>query len=488
MKLLVVGIDGGTSAIFDAFDMPFWKSLRERDVTFDVTEDLNQRGWARMLSGKGAEETRGVYMRPMLDNSRQFDISFNYKTMSEAPGFVPIWALAEQAGARVGMMNVPTTSPAQTVNGFYISGGGGGIFQGGLPENSVYPDRDRQILLDEGYIFDTRLGAEGFEDKRKLCAHIIQMMQIRTKTLVRMSKKNEIDFGFVAYRATTVLLYLAMAEIAHIMRLPPDHADRDAWSTPWLDLVNAHMKALDDTLAELFDELQPEHHIIVSDHSIVPWTHNVDFNGFLVEEKFAHRSASTGRLIRNSARAILRPKARQVLGQVPLAQLYRGLTTGGATLDPEPRAFSGGYVYGIYVNDADRFGGPVAEAELVAETDRIVESFNWKAQREGVTMRAAPYRRTFSPDATHGHVLPDVTILQDGHAFPTSNIGRWYTRNSNFGPVKSVKGVGGMHSGQKGPNPILMANPALAKMHDPSHPVDLRSVHHLTAQLFRSGT
>lgn len=356
--------------------------------------------------------------------------------------------------------------------------------QGGLPENAAYPADLASDLEAMGYVFDTRLGAQGFDTLGDLNGRLNKMMKARGRCFSTLATRFQTDFGFVVFRAPTVLMYLAMSEIAHILRLPPDHPGRRAWSSPWLELVNAHMKALDDTLARLFDELQPQHHIIASDHSMVPWTHNVDLNGFLAETGFARRSGSARRLLRNTARAVLRPKARRQLGQVPLTRLGRALAVGDAPLSPAPRAFSGNYVYGIYVNDADRFGGPVPGGELDAETDRIIDAFNWAALQDGIAMRAAPYRRTFGADAPQGHVLPDVTVLQDGHAFPSSNLGRWYAGNPNFAPVRSIKGVGGMHSGQKGRHPILMTNPELAKLHDPETPPDLRTVHHLTAALF----
>lgn len=483
MKLLIVGIDGGTAGIFDAFDMPFWQSLRRNDVTFDVTEDLNQRGWARMLSGKGAEETGGLYMRPFNDQSFKFDFSYNYKMLSQTPGFVPIWQLAQRTGARVGMMNVPTTAPAQSVNGFYVSGGGGGLNQGGLPQDAVFPMEDREVLETAGYIFDTRIGAEGFTDADVLCGHIIDMMTRRTDVFIKLAKRHEIDFGFLAYRATTVLLFLAMSEIAHILRQAEGKGARQSWSSPWLERVNTHMRTLDGVLSRLFDELQPENYILTSDHSMVPWTHNIDFNGFLVEAGLAQRNGSFGNTLRNIARAARRPKFRKQLAQVPAARLPSALQLAGAPLGRQPRAFSGGYVYGIYVNDADRFGGPVREADVRAETASIVDAFNWAALQQGVDMRAAPYRETFE-GAAQQSVLPDVTILQSGHAFPASTVGHWYVQNPNFGPVLSVKGVGGMHSGQKGRHPILMANKALAARHDADAPADLRLVHALTAAVF----
>ena len=487
MKLLIVGIDGGTAGIFDAFDMPFWQSLRRNDVTFDVTEDLNQRGWARMLSGKGAEETGGLYMRPKLDSSRKFDISYGYKDLAKTPGFTPIWKLAENAGARIGMMNVPTTSPAQAVNGFYVSGGGGGIMQGSMPANAAYPEVLAAELDEMGYIFDTRLGAQSFDDARTLSERLNNMMEARGRCFGTIAKREQVDFGFLAFRAPTVLMYLAMSEIAHIMRFPPDHPERKSWSSPWLKLVNSHMRTLDDTMARLFDTLQPEHHIVASDHSIVPWTHNVDFNGFLSESGLSKRVGTSRSMARNAARAALRPKFRKQLGQLPFGKMTAALRDAGAPLARDTRAFSSTYVYGIYVNDAERFGGPVRESEVHGETEAIVDAFNWSALRHGMDMRAAPYREVYA-GAPQEAVLPDVTILQSGHAFPASTVGHWYVQNPNFGPVLSVKGVGGMHSGQKGRHPILMANKALAGRHDADVPADLRLVHALTAAVFEGAS
>ncbi|WP_223477185.1 alkaline phosphatase family protein [Oricola indica] len=483
MKQLVVGIDGGTAAIFDAFDMPFWQSLRNADVTFDVTEDLNQRGWARMLSGQDASENGGLYMRPNFDGSRTFDFSFNYEMMSAAAKFRPIWRLAEDAGDRVGMMNVPTTSPAQAVPGFYVAGGGGGIFQGGLPDGAVYPKALVSEIEQAGYIFDTRPGAQDFSSVRDLTQHIEEMMKARTSTFVKLAKSQEIDFGFLAYRATTVLLFLGMSEVAHAMRVPRGDTRRQSWSEGWLAIIESHLRTLDDCLAKLFDELQPKHHIVTSDHSIVPWTHNVDFNGFLTEAGLAEFGVSGTTLAKSAAKLVLRPRFRAEMADVPLRQVFRATATAGRNTKNQPRAFSGTYVYGIYVNDRDRFGGPVSGDALGAETDGIIDSFNWIAQQRQIPMQAVRYRSTFG-DAPQARILPDVSILQSGHAFPSILGSHWYGRNHNFGPVTTLTGAGGMHSGQKGTKPILMADTSLAALKSENDPMDLRLVYRLTAKLY----
>ncbi|WP_292055146.1 MULTISPECIES: alkaline phosphatase family protein [unclassified Martelella] len=483
MKQLIIGIDGGTAEVFDAFDMPFWHSLRKSDVTFDVTEDLNQRGWVKMLSGLGAETTGALYMRPLFDSPGDFTISYSYKDLSRSPNFRPIWRLAEDTGARIGMMNVPTTSPAQSVNGFYVSGGGGGIMQGGMPPNIGYPEDVSKLLEDHGYIFDTRLGAQTFPSFSALTENLTQMMSARARSFVALARKHEIDFGFVAFRATTVLFFLAMSEIAQVMRMPADHQNRKSWSGPWLAMINEHMKVLDDTLALLFNELQPEHHIVTSDHSIVPWTHDVDFNGFLAEAGYSQFGSKTSTFLKSSAKLALRPKFRTQATDIPLRDILPALATVGGKIKGRPRAFSNTYVHGIYINDHERFGGPVPVSDVAAETDSIVDSFNWLALQRQLPMKAVRYRSEFS-SAPCADALPDVSILQSGNTFPSVLGSHWYRKNPNFGPVTSLSGIGGMHTGQKGIKPILMTDPALAALKSDEDPTDLRLVHRLTAKLY----
>lgn len=484
MKQLIVGIDGGTSRIFDAFNMPFWKSLRDSGVTFPVVEDLNQRGWARMLAGMGAEETGALYMRPKLDGTRDFTISYGYKDLAKTPNFIPIWKLAEESGAKVGMMNVPTTAPAQPVDGFYISGGGGGVMQGGLPPNAVYPESFVDDLNSQNYIFDTRLGAQSFSSPDELCDRLSKMMIARSRAFSALAKKSQIDFGFVAFRAPTVMLYLAMSEIAHIMRHPVGHMSRSSWSSLWLPLIVDHMKVLDECLERLFNELLPENYIICSDHSIVPWTHNVDFNGFLAEAGFAEFVSSPKLLLKNFAKAILKDKARYQIKQAPASSVFSVLKSMNAPLKGGMRAFSRPYVYGIYVNDEKRFNGPVKEEDIISEVDRIANEFNWRAENSQLNMIAQPYRAKFY-NASMQACLPDITIIQSGHAFPSNLGANWYTKNAKYGPVKNIVGVGGMHSGQKGTNPILLTNKELASLGAADDVHDLRSVHKFTAHIFK---
>lgn len=438
-----------------------------------------------MLSGMGAEYTGALYMRPTPQ--RSFNIKYNYSMLSETLNFKPIWDHAIDNNKTIGLMNIPTTFPAQPVKGFYIAGGGGGIFQGGIPDGAIYPESSRNTLSKNNYVFDTRLGVQNtkFTSVNSFCEHISVMMKRRTRSYIDLAKQHQIDFGFIAYRATTSLFYLAMSEIMSILHA--HKAVSNSWKSDndWYHLVSQHLKILDECLEELFNELQPSNYIITSDHSIVPWTHNVDFNGFLAENNLADLISSPLRSAKNICKLALKANARRDFSGVPLSKTLKSALYSGCSINSSSRAFSGRYVYGIYVNDVDRFDGPVNSENINETVDEIVETFNWSALCNSIRMKAVPYREKFKKTPFCDY-LPDVFIEQDGHAFPSSLGPHWYSKNVNFGPIKTLKGCGGMHSGQKGTKPILMVNPELNERKREEDSMDLRLVYQLTQRLFTS--
>ena len=209
-------------------------------------------------------------MHPILNKFCDFDISYDFSNLSKAKNFKPIWQFALDKNMPIGLMNIPTTYPAQSVDGFYISGGGGGIFQGGLPENSVYPDSAKDVLIKNNYIFDVRLGKQSsnFSSITAYMDELERMMKSRTNSYIELAKQHSIGFGFLAYRAPTSLLYLAMSEIMKLLDQTHASSFKELATFEWSDLVYNHFRVLDECLKSLFDNLQPKNFILTSDHSI----------------------------------------------------------------------------------------------------------------------------------------------------------------------------------------------------------------------------
>ncbi len=485
MKLLIIGIDGGTEWIFDWFDMPFWKDLKSRSAVLPAREDVLQRGWAKMLSGLRATQTGGFYMHPRLDGTRNLTPSYGYQNLAVAPGFVPVWRFAENAGLPVGLMNIPTTFPAQKINGFYVSGGGGGLLSGSMPENAVWPSDAESVLKKNNYIFDTRLGKENFHWPKQLCDHLSNMMDARTTSFIDLARQHEIGFGFMVFRAPTVLMYLAMSEIMALVakgkETSADSSDQNG-NSGWGQLLRQHFKMLDQNLRLLMDKLKPDHFMIVSDHSIVPYRYKADLNFFLAQQGFSSFKTDIRGLIKNAGKLLLRPGYRKALSAChgPAHKIKAFLHCN--RLNDKSLAFGGYYVHGIYIND-ERFAGPVRGKHVPELTTEIIERFNQTPQAREHNLKAVPYRENFAGDA-YADLAPDIKIEQNWETFFTHDAFTFIRPNENFGPVKSLKGLGGMHSGQKGDRPLMVIDPELASMVRKDDPLDLTLVHHLSRRLF----
>ncbi|WP_346992889.1 hypothetical protein [Alteromonas gracilis] len=120
MDLLVIGIDGGTKEIIDNLPMPFTQSLFKTAKSKTLTEDLISRGWAEVLTGQHAADTKAFYLMPCADKSYDFSASYSKKDMVNESPSKPLWEVLNESGASVGIVNVPTTGPVDEVNGFFI--------------------------------------------------------------------------------------------------------------------------------------------------------------------------------------------------------------------------------------------------------------------------------------------------------------------------------------------------------------------------------
>src|SRR5690554_1968328 len=158
MKLLTIGIDGGTKRIIEGMPMPFMQSLLDASDYRDLNEDLLSRGWAEILTGCKAEVNKGFYLMPFCDGSYKFNRSYSKNQMVSESINPPLWKMLNDKGASVGFLNVPTTGPADKLEGFIVSGGGGGLNSiSDVPDNMYYPADIKACLKKNKYILDIRL-------------------------------------------------------------------------------------------------------------------------------------------------------------------------------------------------------------------------------------------------------------------------------------------------------------------------------------------
>lgn len=448
LKLLVIGIDGADARVIDGMPMPFLQNLLASGKNYDARVDLWSRGWAEIFTGKHGRDTGAFYHRPTCAGKYEFTESFNLNCLAGNEAVRPIWDELSDKGFRVGVMNIPTTLPAPEVNGFFVSGVGGGSDKSGensIPPEACYPTSVKKTLEENGYILDIRRAKSGITDLPAFFQKIKDMEKKRTESFIHLAEAHQIDFGFVGYVGLSRVCYLLMADILELI----SNTERE--TTEAGRLIQDFFSYQDELLKELVRELSPEGILLVSDHGMAPYTHNVNLNAFLVERGWQKRNESMNGWIREAGKAMkkcLPVRFRRKLGKkIPAVRQFVG---GQNYIPDQTTAIATRYISGIYLNDR-RFGGPPVTDGI---TDEIVKSFNEyeAAKRHGMT--AVSYASKYK--GCHSECfLPDIWIEHPDSIFFT-DAGPFVAPNPQYKPFDTFAYVvSDMNSGIKGTRPIF---------------------------------
>jgi predicted AlkP superfamily phosphohydrolase/phosphomutase len=492
MKLLVIGIDGGTKRIFDYMPMPFSHSLFSNASEKIVKEDLISRGWAEILTGKHAADTGAYYLKPVCNKTYRFDQSYGMKDMISVPDVNPLWAQLNSKGVRVGISNVPTTGPAPEVNGFVIAGGGGGIKAGKkISPSSVYPPEDIPILENNKYVFDIRLprNARSFTS---FANSITDAQEVQTNSFIEMCEKHKPEFGFHCFRITTELQYLALSEIESyiesVIKQNSNTKEKISRNTVQSKVIE-HYIHMDKCIKELFDSLQPDHFMFVADHSTKPLRYEVDIDillekfGLLTQmdsiEEYSYRTSLFAKRAMNRFRKQFKLKGTWRPHRFPFTRFSKLSTKAFGTF------FDTGNFGGIFINDEERFGGPIrSDHEIDSLVKEICTSINTSKEAVEWNLHARPYRSRFKDSKFH-YVMPDIEIEKPDELYFTCRKGIFIDPNNNYGPVpENITGIRYPFTGAKGSNPMFVYSNSMQHLIKEDDPNDLRLAYHLIDRSF----
>lgn len=496
MKLLVIGIDGGSRDIVDAMPMPFTQKLFAQSVSRDLDEDLISRGWAEALTGEHASQNKAFYLMPVAAGGLDFNASYSKSDMLSCSGNEPLWKKLNRAGTSVGLMNIPTTGPADQVDGFLVAGGGGGMkAEGAIPSTMIYPPGCRPVLEKHDYVFDLRLpGGEttvsGFLDK------IRQAENAQKDTFIELAQKEQPDFGFHCFRMTTEVQYLARFEIeraAEAIRKARERGDVVQPDSPTQKKVVEHYTNMDSSIKELFEILEPEQYIFVGDHSTAVLRHegNVDVwlerTGYLTRMPQAERTVRGGliRLRNKAARVAVKYLGRKSppLIRRPLTKFSPGRTKAFGTF------YDTGNFAGIFINDRARFGGPVTGGQEHEKlVDEICQNFNATPEAREYQLEARPYRRNY-PGVRFQKLMPDIRILKPDSIYFSSRHWLFMRDNQNLKPLdENLAAIRYPHTGAKGHDPLFVFSTGLESHLREDDPNDLRVVYQMICRHFEGVT
>ena len=411
MKFLMIGMDGGHIAAFHRGWTPFMASLMDRAHHLPINEDLVSRGWSNITLGQHGAITGALYDRPELDGSHRWSLKFK---MGDVPGIgtdvKPLWQVLGNAGYKVGIMNVPTVFPAPELNGFCVSGGGGGgpVVQDPT-EELCYPKSILPTLLEIGYIVDERpsslIAEKGLTRSSQVFERLALKNERRIDGFLRLADDFKIDFGFLVFKSSSVFSEtLILAELAAAAR----HA-----TTPDADLMDAaetYYRHFDTQIKRLYGTFPETEIVMVSDHgSCSPETY---FNPNALLKKLDFQPKASRKRLMSTAVHV----AKKIIPYSLRLKLRKNaaVNKSWAAISTAPplgsRAFAavlGSWRHGIFINDSVRFGGPIDPTQIDEIVQEVIDAINTDPEARSHGISAAPRRNSRQSGAAQ---FPDIVL------------------------------------------------------------------------------
>jgi predicted AlkP superfamily phosphohydrolase/phosphomutase len=491
MKLLVIGIDGGTKSIIEGMPMPFTQSLFKEAVSEGLEEDLISRGWAEALTGEHASTNKGFYLMPCSDGSYDFSASYSKSDMVSASSNKTLWDYLNKIGVSVGIVNVPTTGPVDQVKGFMVAGGGGGLkATGEVPEGMVHPPSHKQILENNSYVFDVRLPG-GEKKVSNFIRKITRAERVQKDTFIELAQLEKPDFGFHCFRITTEVQYLARYEIEKCIKKLNDCKKTGVEFKPDNEIQRVlidHYSELDESIKSIFQKLEPESYIFIGDHSTAIFEYEGNVDVWLSSKGYLRALSSAEVFVVRGVNFLRRklldkiwknknPKAS--LTRRPITRFSKRNTLAFGTF------YDSGNFAGIFVNDYQRFGGPVtgAEQEKII-VDKICKDFNTDPISIKYGLEARPYREVYE-GAQFQNLMPDIKIHKPDSIYFSSRKWEFVTKNPNLKPLsESLEGIRYPHAGAKGSDPLFVYSKDLEQLVEDNDPRDLRLTYRIITRFF----
>lgn len=464
MKLFVLGIDAASEEMLRAFDMPFVHELLDSLKKKDIVEDLISRGWVEAYTGEPATKTKGFYEFPLLNKTYDTSLSFNLNIIDKSTNL--LWKTLNNKNVSVGFMGVPTTFPVPQVDGFFVAGGGGGKSLDSTYNDGTmfYPDEIVEVLLKNKYVVDERVPSLLFDKKiydlTLFFDKLIEMMDRRTQSYIDVYKNKPVDFGFLAYRAVATVAYLSMSEIQRLID------GKTALNEEYLNELKRFFKALDINIKNLFDAIETDNKILISDHGITPYNSRVNFNYLLQKLGFQDKKVqSLSKSLIHKYKNLIPFNLRKKLKKSSFVEsnVKKGLWFDQSTSIAFCR--SEGDVAGIFINDNKRFNGPVDVLNIHKKALEICESINLSEEAKKYKLKAYQTKDLFDGDK-YKDLMPDILVSKPlNMKSMTTTTSKFFTENSWFNKPIDLREVKHDNwTGSKKPNAMFYHSPELEEL------------------------
>ena len=279
-RTVIIGIDGVPFRLMDALSkngtMPNFASLREegefRQMESSIPE-ISSVSWSSIITGRNPGE-HGIFgFTDMIPGT--YTMSFpNFRDL-KSPAF---WQNSEK---RHVIINVPSTYPAQQLNGFLVSG-----FVSLDLEKATYPQSYVPKLKELGYQIDVD-AAKGHKSKSLLLEELFRVHGLRMKAARYLWKSMDWD--------VFMLVFTGSDRIGHFLwdaYEDPNHEHHQRF----LD----YFAEIDKAIGEIASRMRPEDRLLMcSDHGMELSETNINVNRILQESGYLSIGSEPGRHFNN---------------------------------------------------------------------------------------------------------------------------------------------------------------------------------------------
>ncbi|HSM57117.1 MAG TPA: alkaline phosphatase family protein [Candidatus Sulfomarinibacteraceae bacterium] len=297
-KLVVIGLDGAPFPLIQQWcregRLPNLAALAGRGSQGILRSTMpvhSPTAWASFITGLNPGK-HGVF-----DFVQREPDSYQLRVVrSDHISGASLWRLLNEAGHRVGVMNVPMTYPPEEVNGFLLSGLG-------TPDyvNYSYPPELSEQLTEAGYRVNNKFFFAPDRQDEWL-DDIFAMTKQRGETAVRLMEEKAWDFFMVVFRNTDEICHFYWH---HMDEEHPQH-DPDAPRRYRRAILDLYQLA-DRWVGRIVEAAGPEANVVVmSDHGAGPLYQDVFLNEWLWQKGYLKlkKEVEDGSLLGQAARTV----------------------------------------------------------------------------------------------------------------------------------------------------------------------------------------
>ncbi len=387
-RLMKGGVSGRLRSVFPPVTLPAWTS-------FKTGKNPAKHGVFAFLRGIPyiSKEVQGISAADVTEKS--------------------FWKILSQHGYRVGVVNVPTTYPPESVNGVLISG----FDTPSLRSEFTHPRELRHVLVNDfQYELDVTERIAGKEDQ------FISKSKRRIGKLTNVAcfllRNHEFDFFMINFMAVdhTQHFFFGYRDPNHPLYKP----EKSKYGKSIEDIY----RFMDDKLGFILSQVEEETDVfIVSDHGFGPELGSVYLNEWLVTEgflKLKKRKISSGRRDNKVQQLMdwLGPGTTSRFTK-RLPKLVKGkiseLLSWADDIDwARTLAYSGGYYGKIYINlrgrEKEGIVTPGEEYEnVIAQLeDRL---YRWTDPETGERIVNRIHRKEEIYAGKYFSMAPDLTVI-----------------------------------------------------------------------------